>query len=84
MPDKIGPLLILADNQREAANWAIAHGYAGLPNRCLRGLSWVHAREWRHVQGQRDGTFVDLRRETIEPQGAADYLLDVGFIEVQP
>lgn len=79
-----GPLLVLADNYREACIWAAAHGYAGQEDRHLRGLSWRYVDDWSRLRGQHGGTFVDLRRESIEPQGAIAYLDAHDFIEAQP
>lgn len=84
MTKSVAPLLILADTYAEASRWAAEHGYAGQAGRYLRGLTWWHVTDWSRLQGQQDGTFVDLRRESIHPLGAIAYLDDRGFIEVKP
>lgn len=83
MPERDpGPLLIMADSYREAQLWAAEHGYANVAGRPRGGLIWIYVQDWANVRGRMNGTYVDLRRETVEPLGAWRYLRDHGFIEM--
>lgn len=85
MPERDpGPLLVFADTYREAQLWAAEHGYANVAGRPRGGLTWIYVGDWANVRGRMDGSFVDVRRASVEPQGAMDYLMTHGFIEVNP
>jgi hypothetical protein len=81
-----GPLLILADNYREASQWATEHGYPERERaRDRDGREWlfIGPMSGKRLQGIRNGRYVDLRRDHRKlPYEALNVLKRAGFVEV--